>query len=286
VKAIDAGDCKTYFRNSLLFAYNYDRLGDSLQAKTYIEKYFTNAPANKITSADYDIAVTIFSKIAGEEATAISYLQKGIDTDSSIANKVKYSNQAAEIMGKAKKYSEQIKWLQKGIQLKGGSMGEADYYKLASTAFTGKDYVATMEVSKQYIAAFPDKPQGYSFNVRAAKNIDTSSTLGTAIDPMTIQNDYLSKQNETLSKDTVANKKALESNTNILYRNLCYMMGYYNDVLKDVPKAIDACDKIILLYPDAASEQNKFAVHIKEVLQKSSSKQAGGKTGSSNKPQK
>jgi len=285
-KADDAGDCKTYYRNSLLFAYNYDRLGDSLQAKAYIEKYFANAPTNKIISSDFDIAVTIFSKIAGQESTAISYLQKGIDNDSSVANKVKYCNQAAEIMGKAKKYSEQIKWLQKGIQLKGGSMGEADYYKLASTAFAGKDYAATMEVSKQYINAFPEKPQGYSFNVRAAKNLDTSSTLGTAIEPMTLQNDYLNKQDSILSKDSIANKKALETNTNILYRNLCYMMSYYNDVLKDVPKAINCCEKIIALYPDATSEQNKFAVHIKEVLQKSSTKPTGGKPSGTTKPQK
>jgi len=71
-----------------------------------------------------------------------------------------------------------------------------------------------------------------------------------------------------------------------LYSNLCYLMGYYNDVQKDVPKAIDACEKIIALYPDATSEQNKFAVHIKDVLQKSLSKPSGNKTGANSKPQK
>ena len=64
------------------------------------------------------------------------------------------------------------------------------------------------------------------------------------------------------------------------------MMSYYNDVLKDVPKAINCCEKIIALYPDATSEQNKFAVHIKEVLQKSSTKPTGGKPSGTTKPQK
>ncbi len=285
-KALDAGECKSYFRNNLLFAYNYDRLGDSTNAKIYIDKYFANAPASKITSADYDIAITIYSKTSGSEAQAVGYIQKAIDADTSVANKVKYSNQAADIYGKTKQYGEQIKWLQKAVTLKGGTMGEADYYKMANTALSGKDYAATMEIAKNYIASFPDKPQGYYFNVKAAKGIDSSATLGTAIEPMIQQNNFLMAQNDSLAKDTVANKKTIDRNKSLLYSNLCYMMGYYNDVQKDVPKAIDACEKIIALYPDATSEQNKFAVHIKEVLQKSLSKPAGGKSGTSSKPQK
>ena len=286
VKALEAGDCKTYFRNSILYAYNYERLGDSLQAKTYIDKYFATAPANKIIASDYDIAATIYAKLAGNEDAAVSYLQKEIDIDTVVANRVKYCNQAADIYGKSKQYSKQIQWLQKAVTLKGGTMGEADYYKMASTALTGKDYAATMEIAKNYIAAFPDKPQGYYFNVKAAKKIDTSATMGTAIEPMIQQNEYLYKQDSLLSKDTVANKNALEANTSTIYRNLCYMMGYYNDVQKDVPKAIDCCEKIVGLYPDATSEQYKFAAHIKEVLQKSLAKPAGGKSGANPKPQK
>ena len=285
-KALDAGECKSYFRNNLLFAYNYDRLGDTTNAKNYVEKYFASAPAGKITNGDYDIAITIYSKTTGSEAQAVGYIQKAIDADTSVANKVKYSNQAADIYGKLKQYGEQIKWLQKGITLKGGTMGEADYYKMANTALAGKDYAATMEIAKNYIAAFPDKPQGYYFSVKAAKSIDTSATLGTAVEPLLQQNDYLKRQNDSLVKDSVTNKKLVDKNTNTMYSNLCYLMGYYNDVQKDVPKAIDACEKIILLYPDATSEQNKFAVKIKDVLQKSSSKPAGGKSGNSAKPQK
>ena len=236
--------------------------------------------------SDYDIAITIYSKLAGSDSLAVGYIQKAMDADTVLADKVKYCNQAADIYGKAKKYGNQIKWLQKAITLKGGSMGEADYYKMASTALSGKDYNATLEISKNYISAFPEKPQGYYFSVKAAKGIDTSNTLGTAIEPMIQQNDFLTKQNETLVKDSVTNKKTIERNTNIVYSNLCYMMGYYNDVKKDVPKAVEACDKIIALYPDATSEQNKFAVHIKDVLQKSLTKPSGNKSGTNSKPQK
>ncbi len=263
-KSMDAGECKTYYRTSLLFAYNYDRLGDSIQAKTYLEKYFANAPADKITSTDYDIAIKVFAKISGLENTVVTYVQKAIDNDTLAPNRAIYANQAAEVFGKAKKFGEQIKWLQKAIQYKGGTMGESDYYKLTSTAFNGKEYAATMDIAKNYIAAFPDKPQGYSFNVRAAKAIDTGASLGTAIEPIILQNEYL-------MKDTAKNKKTV-------FNNLYYLLVYYNDKLKDTPKAIEVCDKMAALFPTAGTEENQFVIKTKEALQKSLSKTPPAKT--------
>jgi hypothetical protein len=151
-------------------------------------------------------------------------------------------------------------------------MGEADYYKLASTAYSGKDYVATMEVAKNYIAAFPDKPQGYYFNVKAAKGIDTSASLGTAVEPIL-------QQNEFLMKDTAKNKKAV-------FNNLYYLLVYYNDKLKETPKAIEICEKMIALYPTEGTEENSFAVKTKEALQKSISKPSATKPAENTKPKK
>ena len=262
-KALDAGDCKNYYRNSLLFAYNYDRLGDSSQAKNYIEKYLSNTPADKIRNSDYEIAIKIFSKFSGSEDVAVAYIQKAIDADTITNNRVILCNKAADLMGKAKRFADQIKWIQKGVQYKGGSMGEADYYKLASTAFNGKDYVATMDVAKSYIAAFPDKPQGYFFNVKAAKAIDTGASIGTAVEPIL-------QQNEFFSKDTAKNKKAI-------FNNLYYLLVYYNDKLKETPKAIETCDKMIALYPTVGTEENGFATKTKEALQKSLIKQSAPK---------
>ncbi|MFN4975911.1 MAG: tetratricopeptide repeat protein, partial [Bacteroidota bacterium] len=46
-------------RLNMLYAYNYDRKGDSVQAKSYLEKFFANAPADKIEPTDYELAVKI-----------------------------------------------------------------------------------------------------------------------------------------------------------------------------------------------------------------------------------
>lgn len=266
-KAMENGECKTFYQLPLLYAYNYDRLGDSLKAKSYIEQYFASAPKEKITASNYDIAVKIFSKFPGSEDVAVGYLQKAIDSDTSVANKVAYANQAADIMGKAKKYGEQIKWLQAAVKFKGGTMSEFDYFKLTNTAFTAKEYGLTMELAKKYIEAFPTKPQPYSFNVRAAKAIDTSATLGTAVEPVLLQNDYLLKDTDNLEK----NKKSI-------FNNYYYLLKYYNDVQKETQKAIDITDKMLALFPNVGGEENTFATQTKDALIKSLSSKPATKT--------
>ncbi len=272
-KSMETGECKSFYQLPLLYAYNYDRLGDSVKAKTYIEQYFATTPQDKITPANYDIAVKIFSKFPGSEALAVSYLQKAIDSDTSIPNKISFANQAASIMGKAKMYGEQIKWLQTAIKLKGGTMTEADFYQMANTALNGKDYVATMEVAKKYIEAFPAKPQPYYFNVRAAKAIDTSATLGTAIEPILQQNEFLLK--DSAAANVEKNKKAV-------FNNYYYLLKYYNDVQKETQKAIDITDKMLLLYPNVGGEENTFATQTKDALTKS----LNNKSGTKNPPAK
>ncbi|MFY7899130.1 MAG: tetratricopeptide repeat protein [Chitinophagaceae bacterium] len=257
-KLLETGDCKSYYRTNLLYAYNYDRLGDSINAKGYIQKHFANAPQNKIQITDYDLAVKIYSRFKGEENTTVSFLEKAMEMDSTVKNRVAYMNQAADIMGKAQKFDDQIKWMQKAVEANGGAMGEADYYKMANSALNGKNYEATMAIAKKYMAAFPDKPQPYYFNVKAAKAIDTSGALGTAVEPILQQNEYL-------SKDVEKNRKAI-------FVNLYYLLIYYNDKAKDVAKAIEVCDKMLVLYPTAGDENNAFATKTKEALSKIASK--------------
>ena len=154
-----------------------------------------------------------------------------------------------------------------------GATGEVDYYNLSNAAFNAKDFTQTMAIAKNYIAAFPDKPQGYNFNVRAAKAIDTAS----AIDPILQQNDYF-------MKDSVKNRKSI-------FNNYYFLLVYYGEKLKDNTKALEICDKMLTLYPNPG-EENDFILKTKEVLQKalnppaqkSGGKQAGKPSGAPPKP--
>jgi Flp pilus assembly protein TadD len=240
-KAMEAGECKTFPLLPILFAYNYDRLGDSIQAKAAIENFFATAPFEKIESAHYELAIKVMSKFPGSEMKTAAYLQKAIDNDTTKANKLVYLKQGADMFGKVKIFTEQLKWLKNYNELK-GTLSEIDHYSITNAAYASKDYTATVQYAKSYIAAFPDKPNGYAYNARAAKALDTTTNPGIALEALALQNDFY-------AKDTEKNKKGLIA-------NYYYTMIYYADKQKDYEKAIEFCDKILVLIPGDAEMTN------------------------------
>ncbi|MDE3237255.1 MAG: tetratricopeptide repeat protein, partial [Bacteroidota bacterium] len=78
-----AGGVAAVPRLNILYAYDYDRLGDSVQSRSYLEKFFNTAPQTQIQPTDYELAVKVFSKFPGSETTAVGYLEKAIANDTS-----------------------------------------------------------------------------------------------------------------------------------------------------------------------------------------------------------
>lgn len=275
VKELDAAvGTKALPKLNLLYALNYDRTGDSVQAKTYLTNYFANVPVDQINPSDYDLAVKVFSKFPGSEAQAVSYLEKAIAIDTSKIDKINFMLQAADLYGKAKNYTEQYKWLQRRVDLK-GSITEADYYALNSAILNAKDYPQTIAFAKKYMAAYPDKPQPYTFLRLAAIGADPDSTNGMLIDNLS----YLDSMYTLQGKD----KYKVQ-----LFRNqypiiLAYLKKL--DILKKDPelkvrpdntkpdvvveflaitqKLIDLADTVMAEYPEATDQNNKFAQDVK-----------------------
>jgi Flp pilus assembly protein TadD len=264
-------------RLSLLYAYNYDRLGDSVAAKDNVVKFF-NAKLD-IQSPDYDLAVKLLSKFPGNEAQTVGYLEQAIGNDTSRVNKLNYMNQAADIYGKAKMYKEQLFWMRKVVESK-GSMGEGDYYRLTSAALNAKDIPQTIELAKKYMAAYPDKPQPYSFYKKAAIASDPDTTTGKGVEYL----EYVDSVYAAINKDKY--KKDIFLNE---YYTILYYIGKTNSLKKSpdfkvksdgtrtpvVDQFLDLCQKGLLVtdsmlqkYPDAADDNNKFAVGVKAELQK------------------
>jgi hypothetical protein len=234
-------------RIGVLLAYNYDRKGDSVQAKTYIEQFINTSPADKVLNTDYELAVKVLSKFSGNEAVLAGLLDKAIAADTAKANKMKYYKLGADMFEKSNMYVDALKWNMNYFNLR-GIKDELYYYKLSSVAYSAKDGLATTEIAKQYIAAFPDRQNGYSFNVKGAQLIDTANKLGIVFQAANLQNEFM-------LKDPVKYKQGL---VNTYY----LMMGYFNE-MKDLEKAIGMCDKVLELMPGEAQ-----TVKIKESLVK------------------
>lgn len=236
---------------NVVYAYNYDRTNDSIRAKESIEKFFATANPAAITTSQCELATKIYARFKGSEAKAVAYIEKAMTLDTLKNSKIAYMGKAAEIYGKAGMYREQLGWLQKQLELKGGTMGEYEYYQFTSTALNGKDYPLTIELGKKYLAAFPDKPQPYAFLKRAAFASDPDTTTGAAIEVL----DYL---DSFYMKDQEKNKKAI-------FLNLYYRLQFYVNKSKELEKGLEVADKMLALYPTPGDE-NQYATSAKGAI--------------------
>ena len=296
----NGGGTKVLPRLNMIYALNYDRMGDSVQAKNYVEKYFATAPVDKIEPSDYDFAIKVLSKFPGNEAKVVTYIEKALANDTSKVNKLNYMAGAADMFAKAKMYPEQLKWIQKQIDLKGGPVSEVDYYKMTSISFISKDYAQTLTLAKSYMAAFPDKPQPYTFFKKSAIALDPDTT-GTAIAYLqymdsiyTIQGKDKYKKEIFLNQFYILNSYAKQMST--LQHRPDFKVK--TDGTKTPPveeylalsqKALEVTDSMLLAYPDPADENNQFVTKAKTQIQKGidyytkpPAKKAGGSAAATN----
>ena len=265
-------------RLSILSAYNYDRKGDSVQAKANLEKFFANAPADKIEPSDYELAVKVLTKFPGSEAQAATYLEKAIATDTARINKLNYMQQGADMYAKAKNPAEQLNWMKRMVELK-GTTTEGDYYRISAAALSAKDYPQTMDWAKKYMAAYPDKPQPYTFYRKAAIASDPDTTSGKGVEYLqyidsiyTLNKDKYKKElflNEYYTILYYINKQnALKKSPDFKVKSDGTKTEVVDQFLGICQKSLEVTDKMIALYPDVADDNNKFAQSVKGEIQK------------------
>ena len=249
-KLLENTECAA--RVPVLYAYNYDRLNDSIKAKKNIEEFLATALMDKILITDYDLAIQIESRFPGMEEKAVGYINKALEMDSTKKLKLRYLTLASDLYEKAGLYNKQLDILQKAIALK-GSKSEYDNYILTATAYRADNFLLTIDFAKDYIIQFPAKPQGYDFYTRAARKIDTANTTG-------LYFEAISKQLEYYKTDTAKYKQQM---INSFY----VKMAYLNDTKKDYLKAIEVCDRILELVPNEPQ-----TLKIRSVLLKNAEK--------------
>jgi len=265
-------------RLSILSAYNYDRKGDSVQAKANLEKFFANAPADKIEPTDYELAVKVLTKFPGSEAQAATYLEKAIATDTSRINKLNYMQQGADMYAKAKNPAEQLKWMKRMVELK-GTTTEGDYYRITGAALSAKDYPQTIDWAKKYMAAYPDKPQPYTFYRKAAIASDPDTTSGKGVEQLQYIDSIYNLNKDKYKKELFLNEyytilyyinkqNALKKSPDFKVKSDGTKTEVVDQFLGICQKSLEVTDKMIALYPDVADDNNKFAQSVKGEIQK------------------
>jgi tetratricopeptide (TPR) repeat protein len=249
-KAMEAAGSLSIFPGlAVLLAKNYDKKGDTVLAKSYIEPYITNTTPDKLINTDYELAVKILSKFSGSQASLMVILEKAIAADTAKVNKLKYYKLGYEMLEKSNMYADELKWYANYSALR-GAKDEVYYYKTTSIAINAKEGALATATAKEYVATFPDKPNGYSMNVRAAKLLDTANNLG-------ILFEAVNKQNEFLLKDVTKNKQTL-------INNYYTLIGYYNET-KGYENAVLMCDKVLELVPEDPTTLQAKALFVKNI---------------------
>jgi tetratricopeptide (TPR) repeat protein len=253
-KAMESGACKTYPRLKVLYAYNYDRLGDSIRAQQNMDAYMNLAAKDKIVSEDYLFAASVSKKVAGGEQNAINYLLKALEFDTIRMNRVQYMDTIAFLYRKQGKHDERLHWLRQSYNLN-PKPSDFDLYNWTDAAISAKRYDLADSLARVYIQKRPDQEYGYSLRVRAAKAADVDSTKGTAFPAI---DEYIT----FLSKDTVKNRNKIIS-------QYYYMATVSADKMKDYPKAISVLERLLAFDP-----QNAFASNALPILRKAGTKPA------------
>ena len=248
-KAMQNGACSSLPRLKVLLAYNYDRLGDSTQAKSNIESFLTSATPEKIQPNDYLFASSVLKRIQGSEETAIKYLQVALDNDTVRSNKVMYMDTIASLYRKLGNVNERLVWLQKSFQTN-PQPSNFDIYNLGTAAMDAGNTQLADSMFTVYKTKYPDQIYGYMGLAKSAIMADKDTTAGTAVPAVTEYIQYLEKTDK-------------EKYKNVIITNYGYLVYVQANVKKDYPAALAALEGILAVDPE-----NSYAKSTSEAIKK------------------
>lgn len=244
-----------------MIAYASDTLGDLAGARKAMDTYFAKVDKEDIIAPDYVELANIDAKTPGSEVNAFASLQKAVDIDTVVENKVKYINTAAALAKKLGNRAEEARWLGVAYNLK-PDPSQTDLYNYGYALYQSANYKAADSVfCGIYQSKFPEQIYGYLWCARAKQAQDDSvNTNGLAVE----------------AYKTLAEKAKLIDSTKFksqILSSYFFLVQYYNDIKKERETAIDYLDKILEVDPG-----NATAIKFKGILEKA------GKPASQQKP--
>jgi tetratricopeptide (TPR) repeat protein len=209
-------------------AYSYYEEKQYPQAKYYIGKFFTNAPAEKISSKDYIYFGRILIK-NGQDSLGITKLMNGFALDSTNTDLL---TEIATAYNKTKKFQNAGDTYKLKIQLNKGNVN--DYIKMGRAYFDAKNWADSDSAYAQVNRMNPDYEPAYVFRARIYANLDPNSTGGLA-------KPFYENVIEKASADSVKyGKDIIEAYS---------YMGYYFYLNKQYCESLGYWDKIAILDP-------------------------------------
>lgn len=219
-----------------LVAYAADTLGDANAAKAAMNTFFAKANEEvPVRGADYEELAHINSKIPGAEAEVFTNLEKAIEVDTAMENKLKYVGKAAALAKAKGDRNQEAIWLGKAYRMD-PNPSQRDLYNYGFAHYQAKNYDSTIAIFKTYEEKYPDEIYGYLWSARAARDKDTTYELGLAA----VEYEQLYQNAQKI--DSVKFKAQV-------VEALFVLAGYQNDVKKNKDSAIYYLQRIMEVDP-------------------------------------
>jgi tetratricopeptide (TPR) repeat protein len=251
-----------------MIAYTSDTLGDLAGAKQAMNTYLSKADPESVLPADYLELANINSKIPQSQSEAFMNYQTAIDKDTSLENKIKYINDAAELAKKLGDRKQQAAWL--GIAYRmNKNPNQNDLYNYGYAHYQAGNYDSAINIfCNQYESKYPNEIFGYLWCARANEAKDTTKLTDAAVTA------YEKLAQMSMSIDSSKYKGQAKT---ALYK----LATNANDFKKDSRAALAYINQILVIDPADPNAQK-----IKEILEKAINKPQRTQTTTTKPPAK
>jgi tetratricopeptide (TPR) repeat protein len=233
-----------------LIAYSYFDQNDSVNAKKWLDDYFTKQKTEGYVPMDYSFRAQLLAKFPGNEAEAFNSFEKAVALDTVVQSKIALMTQAADLAKKIGNRVEQAKWLGK-IYYNDPRATKTDLYNYGFAYYQAKVYDSAAAVFDMYKQKFADEVFGYFWGARARAAIDTTAEQGLALP------DYEKLVDVAKKSDSVKYKS-------MIIESFMYKAGYLNNVKKDKDSAIVYLNKVLEIDPANATAKQYIDVLSKQ----------------------
>ena len=254
-----------------LVAYASDSLGDYTTAREAMGNFLAKADSTLLMSTDFEEYGKIYGKLT-DSATremAFQYYAKAISMDTLDTDKQKYATEALDL-------AKQLHDKQAAAIISGAMYNSlknptnSDLFKYGTANYQAGNYKTADSIfCGVYITKYPNEIFGYLWCARSTQaEDDTLNSKGLAVGPY-----------EKLAQFARSSPDSAKYKSQIVGAYF-YLAGYYNDVKKDKPKALEYMQKVLEVDPTNTSAQKIIDVLSKKqpaAKPKSGSGQSAGK---------
>ncbi len=229
-----------------LKGYSFDKLGDSVNAFSFLETFFQKAMPEQVNPDNYIVAALNAAKLKLSPDKIDYYFGMSIESDTLVANKLDYAKKASDFYKRAGNTVKSAQWLTKILSIN-PKISKVDLYNAGFENFKATQYQLADSIFSVYKTQFPNEVYGHYWSFRSRSVIDSTMELGLAV-PDCEKFISIAELDKSKNKSTLITAYG-------------YLAGYNANVKKDLAIAKSFLEKIIEIDPT-----NQDAIKNRDII--------------------